>query len=96
MQPFCGMRRLQPCHPPQPTLFCSQLSCPQGAWRRQPYDEIEVEEIESFVVAEDCGEERDAAALPKKLLTGLTPDSAAAAGGCQGRVGAGTRCWAGA
>lgn len=56
----------------------------QGAWRRQPYDEIEVEEIESFVVAEDCGEERDAAALPKKLLTGLTPDSAAAAGGTRG------------
>lgn len=53
----------------------------QGAWRRQPYDEIEVEEIESFVVAEDCGEERDSAALPTKLLTGLTPESAAVAGG---------------
>lgn len=62
-----------------PALPC--LSFLQGAWRRQPYDEIEFEEIESFVVAEDCGEERDAAALPTKLLTNLTPEAAAAAAG---------------
>lgn len=83
--PFLRLAASGALSPSQPALFCSQLSCPQGAWRRQPYDEIEVEEIESFVVAEDCGEERDAAALPNKLLTGLAPDSAAAAGGCQGR-----------
>ena len=69
---------------PGSTLHCLLSFPSQGAWRRQAYDEIEVEEIESFVVAEDCGEERDAADLPTKLLTDLTPERAAAAGGSQG------------
>jgi hypothetical protein len=32
-----------------------------------------LEEIEEFVVAEDCGEELDAAALPAKLASDLVP-----------------------
>lgn len=69
----------------QPPTACAAMPLfPQGAWRRQPYDEIEFEEIESFVVAGDCGEERDAAALPTKLLTSLTPEAAAEAAGAAG------------
>ncbi len=45
----------------------------QDPWRRQPFEETELEEIDSFVVAGDCGEAVDAAALPAKLLSSLQP-----------------------
>ncbi|KAI3436022.1 hypothetical protein D9Q98_002079 [Chlorella vulgaris] len=45
----------------------------QGTWRRHPFESEGLEEIEEFVVAEDCGEELDAAALPAKLASDLVP-----------------------
>lgn len=45
----------------------------QGLWRRQPFEETALEEVAGFVVAEDCGEEVDVAALPAKLASSLEP-----------------------
>ncbi|KAL4458700.1 hypothetical protein ABPG75_013565 [Micractinium tetrahymenae] len=68
----------------------------QGLWRRQPYDGVNLEHIDTFVLAEDCGEELDAAALPGKLLSSLAPPpaaspdggAAATAGGAPGEAAA--------
>jgi hypothetical protein len=45
----------------------------QGAWRRAPFEEMEVEEVEGFVLAEDCGEAADGEALLAKLATDVPP-----------------------
>ncbi|PSC71151.1 SET domain [Micractinium conductrix] len=60
----------------------------QGAWRRQPYDAAGYVEIDGFVVAADCGEARDAAALPAKLQSSLGLPAAAAAAAGDGAPGA--------
>lgn len=50
-----------------------------GPWRREPYPLTPLQPLGACELAPDCGEARDAAALPAKLRVSLTASQAAAA-----------------
>lgn len=50
-----------------------------GPWKREPYPLTPLQPLGACELAPDCGEARDAAALPAKLRVSLTARQAAAA-----------------